>query len=387
VSGTEDWEGARRPRASRWWLLVVVAVAGAAGALLGSGAAAPAPDALVVQETEAPPPTELPSSDPAVAGVWRPIRSAPLRGRVNAATAWTGADVVVWGGFGRRAYTDGALYNPDRDRWRMLPPGPLSPRARAATAVSGDTVVIAGGTGPPIPRRFILGAARRDAAAYDLVADRWTRLPDLPFALGEGRLFAVGGRVYAVSRSLRERPVAVLEHGSAMWRLLPPAPVATGAPAATGLAGNDLLLWPTGGGSAAALDVSTGRWRHLGEAPASVSLRDCTCSLVAGATPNGGVAVAAHDPAGDRWWPHAVDPLQPSYIATTEPVLYLVGATGSVVALDRRTGSRVPMPKPPQNVAFQAVQQWTSAGLFLWSGVSPLKFRNSADGVMFVPAR
>jgi N-acetylneuraminic acid mutarotase len=70
------------------------------------------------------------SYDP-VTDSWAPINAtgAPS-GRWPYATAWTGSEFVVWGGFPHdngMLVNDGAAYNPDTDTWRAIAPAPDPP--------------------------------------------------------------------------------------------------------------------------------------------------------------------------------------------------------------------------------------------------------------------
>lgn len=73
-------------------------------------------------------------------GRWRTVAAAPLSGRFLPAAAWTGTEMLVWGGAGCqgacsgpgiRAHADGAAYDPTTDTWRPLPPSPLAARTGA----------------------------------------------------------------------------------------------------------------------------------------------------------------------------------------------------------------------------------------------------------------
>ena len=75
---------------------------------------------------------------PAVAGRWRQIAAAPIGGRINAAVAWSGREVLVWGGFnGEARWGDGGAYNPATNRWRRLPKSPMAARTEPASAWTG----------------------------------------------------------------------------------------------------------------------------------------------------------------------------------------------------------------------------------------------------------
>ncbi len=111
---------------------------------------------------------------------WRVLPPAPISGRTSAAAhAWTGQELIVWGGYerGSRVIGDGAAYNPAANSWRRLAESPLGARADAVATLTGTEVVIVGGHG---------GDGRSDAAgaAYDPVTDRWRRLPAPPIPAG-----------------------------------------------------------------------------------------------------------------------------------------------------------------------------------------------------------
>jgi hypothetical protein len=120
-------------------------------------------------------------------GRWSRLPLAPLQARAcAAATAWTGRELLVWGGISDRpyypvdkVYGDGAAYDPARHRWRSLPPAPISPRAGGASAWTGRQLIVWGGLDEP-PTDRIHAAA--DGAAYDPATDTWSVLPPAPLS-------------------------------------------------------------------------------------------------------------------------------------------------------------------------------------------------------------
>ena len=384
-----DWEGSEAPRRRLLLPVLLILAAFAVGVLVAPSRGAEPQQLTVEEATEQPtePPVQLAQADPVVSGHWRRIAPSPLRGRVRAATAATGTHVLVWGGVGPRVYGDGAMYDLQRDSWERVPPAPLRARFSAAAVWDGDDVVVFGGATVPSRRQMRpREVALRDGAAYNPRSRTWRAIPSAPFPVTAGRLFLVDGRLYAVAPSMRARPVAVLDQGSAAWRLLPPSPVKSGDQAAAALTGDALLLWPAGAGDAAVLDVRTAIWKRVTHAGLQRTQSDCACRYVSGATPAATADIVAYDVAGSQWWRPAGRPRgSPSYVGTDNELLYLVQAPGPTIALRRDTGVALRLPTAPHALPFQPVALWTGRALFLWSGANPIKSRYAADGMMFVP--
>ena len=106
-----------------------------------------------------------PSSD-----AWRRLPPSRLSARAPAATAWTGTEMLVWGGVnGEEFFADGAAYDPARDRWRRLAASPLPARDGASAVWTGRELLVWGGG--DLDNGFL------DGAAYDPAADSWRKLP------------------------------------------------------------------------------------------------------------------------------------------------------------------------------------------------------------------
>lgn len=104
---------------------------------------------------------------------WTRLPDAPIAGRGDGVSLWTGTQFLVWGGAaGNRVFADGATYTPATGRWQKLPASPLSARSAPASVLADGSVFVWGGnTGE---RRVT------DGALYDLRTHTWTSLPPAP---------------------------------------------------------------------------------------------------------------------------------------------------------------------------------------------------------------
>lgn len=115
--------------------------------------------------------------------------------RYGQSAVWTGSEMLVWGGRAEHAvFGDGAAYDPGTDTWAPISSvGAPSPRAfHTATWVGARMLVWGGETDPrdsPVvpPTRSTLN----DGAAYDPVANTWTRLPDIGAPTARARHTAI----------------------------------------------------------------------------------------------------------------------------------------------------------------------------------------------------
>ncbi len=112
---------------------------------------------------------------------WRTLSQAPISGRLTGtgSGAWTGTEVIVWGGYDSSeedadALADGAAYNPITDTWRPLPPAPLNPGQADGIVWTGTEIVLWTPDTQGVP----------GGAAYDPLADTWRELAPPPTAEG-----------------------------------------------------------------------------------------------------------------------------------------------------------------------------------------------------------
>lgn len=151
------------------------------------------------------------------ARVWREIPSAPYA--VLGSGVWTGDEVVFLDTGGEGALR-GVGYDPDTESWRALPPAPLRAKGSDATW-TGSEVIVWGGGG----RR---GPAAEAGAAYDPATNTWRRIADAPFSLNAvslvwtgSELIAFGSRLDFRNRSTSPNAIAIAyEPATDRWRRL-----------------------------------------------------------------------------------------------------------------------------------------------------------------------
>jgi hypothetical protein len=142
-------------------------------------------------------PTTSTTTAPPIGNVgWDPLPASPVAGRGSAASAWTGKELLIWGGFSGgpnpRPLADAAAYNPSLREWRRLPSAPDGVRgAKVAVAWTGKEMLV-------------LAANSETAVAgarYDPDLDSWAPMSASPlgprsdagYVWANGELFVIGG--------------------------------------------------------------------------------------------------------------------------------------------------------------------------------------------------
>lgn len=251
---------------------------------------------------------------------WRGLARAPLSPRDVPATAWTGEELVVWGGEGRVSLlADGARYDPDTDRWRPMAPSPLSPRAAAVAVWSGTELLVAGG-------RDNAGGLT-DGAVYDPARDAWrpmARLPDRLSAAYEMHGLWTGDSLVVWAPS----PGAGLGGGPARydpaldrWTELPAPEPADAAFTSMVWTGSELLgFWTSfrsGRPELHALPTGAAAWEERAEPPERITGYSAPLvvagTLVVALSYEPTVAASVYDPSADRWATLPSPPLLPGF--------------------------------------------------------------------------
>jgi hypothetical protein len=130
---------------------------------------------------------------------WAKLPAAPISARTQMASVWTGSELFIWGGDAADGISgNGALYNPAMMKWRKLPSSPLSARAGAqAVWVDNEVIVISGYP----PASSTTNEVYADLAAFSPATNRWAALAPLPLTGGHAVItlvaVATNDRVYA----------------------------------------------------------------------------------------------------------------------------------------------------------------------------------------------
>jgi hypothetical protein len=214
---------------------------------------------------------------------WTEMTASPLAPRVDPAAAWTGSELLIWGGWDDRSrfFADGAAYDAVAGTWRLLPEAPISPRAPLFVWTGEELLVW--GTAVRVSER------PRDGAAYDPRANSWRRLARAPIELTDASAVWTGREMIVFGASLHggnfpETKTAIgaaYDPASDTWRTLPPSPLSPQASTAAWI-GRELIAWDYLHGSAA-YHPARGSWRMLPLVP-----------LPSGECSPQSVAVAAH---------------------------------------------------------------------------------------------
>ncbi|MGZ4289428.1 MAG: hypothetical protein ACXVQZ_02255 [Gaiellaceae bacterium] len=219
-------------------------------------------------------PFDTQAYDPAT-NRWRRLTQG---GGPNALIAWTGHEVVAWGGgCCGDASASGSRFDPAANRWRPIAASPLAPSQGPQGAWDGHELVVLVSGLDPDGHPYAAKYAR--AAAYDPATNRWRRIAQ-PSATRSGatgvwdgsEVLFVGGT--ATHGTALTRTGLAYDPAASRWRALPPMPDGRSG-AAVVRAGGRILVWggttsPTGarfspGG--AQYVPAAGRWFSIGNAP------------------------------------------------------------------------------------------------------------------------
>jgi hypothetical protein len=334
---------ARRGRWRRWRRRA--AGAAAVAAML---AAAFATRAAVLDHTPTPvldpgPFIQDATAQQLAAGHWQPLPAGPIAGRTGAAVAWTGRQLIVWGGSDKKftkAFNNGAAYDPRTGGWQQLPPAPegqtlLGSDGHDSTVWTGRELLLWGGYTPVDPQRRPRLFKPARGLAYDPTRRAWRRLPPSPIPPQQlssplfwtGRELLVLGATWELATPGGGLQGVAYDPGANQWRRLAPSPQSPQ------LAGRHLLDRTTVWAGSRLLVFNY--WSRSARDPHIVSQTGMTVE------PDG-CEVWAYDPATDRW---TSLPPPSSQIRALLARASLVWDGREVVAVANRNGIIVP-PEP-----------------------------------------
>ena len=207
-------------------------------------------------------------------GSWRRIAAPPIPPAGGMAAAWTGRQLVVWGGQaadGHQPAAEGAAYDPAADRWEVLPPAPIAGRFGASAVWTGREVLFWGGQGG-------LETTFADGGAYDPAARRWRVLPAAPIgartshqAVWTGKEMIVWGgfaRCCPIDSVLHDPAAAAYDPATDRWRRIsdvPPPWSGDDGTAVTMPHGDRPFIWRQG--HLAVYDQATSGWSEVSGVP------------------------------------------------------------------------------------------------------------------------
>lgn len=311
------------------------------------------------------------------ADAWRRTAASPLAARSPAATTWTGTEMIVWGGVNAESFlADGAAYDPARDRWRPLASSPLSPRTGVTWVWTGRELVVWGGGNS--------ADTFSDGAAYDPVTDRWRPVPEGPLGARAGGVAAWTGREMVVWGGVDLGDGRELQDGAAYdpatngWRTIAASPLAGRDDPAAVWTGRELLVWggnTVDGGffaDGAAYDPAADRWRSL--AAGTLAARTAPATVWTGREMVvwGGFGVPGASDAG---------PLD--QVIQRRTLLTPVGDGAAYDPATDRWRTLEPVPLLGRGLP---VAVWDGEGMLLWGGLVVVSSpASSSEGVRYTP--
>jgi hypothetical protein len=333
---------------------------------------------------------------------WRTIPSAPT-GLARGDAVWTGSEALFWGELAPEQETDVPkpdfsavlAYNPAQQTWRALPPSPHEVpsfvKNQAAWAWTGRELIVWGG-GEPDSGTAVGGAA------LDPSTGSWRAIADAPAPMTLANAVWTGTEMVVVGAALdpgnrSTTPTAVAQAydpPTDTWRRLPDPPLSPQA-SETVWFGDEVVAWDYGSDSARYLP-SEDRWQGLGKLP----LDHGECYV-------GGVAVqgalfAWNCGYPDAWYPGVGWSDVEGGPAFDVPVSEVTGMLGRVIAADAVAvveqidnvergeqiivgSSDAPMhlwawrssatPPQPRPVTRQDVETLVSNFVYVWDGYEP----------------
>ena len=325
--------------------------------------------------------TRPPASE--LQGTWTRMADAPIAGRSSYLAIEIDRGTFIWGGYVTGENTSGAIYDAKAGRWTEIAPTPGNDRTGVAAAWSGQQVLIWGGNDN-----------LRDGLAYDPDADRWSPIPNAPISGGRAIGAWTGSQLVVVSTAAQ---AAAWDPEARVWQRLTDPPIPAGYLESVWTGDELIVLGLSEGGAdpivGAAFDPATSTWRTIADVPYDGLVLDVPARWT-------GTAMVfvdhAYDPATDRWIKLKADRCTQG--AVSNGVWTGRWLLGQVQAYDPVAGRCLTLPDAPIRPGFEDAgfelrthefhtPIWADGRLIVWSGGTGLDGPGSPpDGVVFTPA-
>lgn len=331
-------------------------------------------------------------------------QTSPPTGRVNHVAAWTGTELLVFGGsalLNGDPLSGGTRYRPSTDSWSALPTldAPVA-RQGAVSAWTGDRWLIWGGVGLNV----LLG----DGGSFDPVANRWAILPAAPagFIGRRGHTAVWTGTHWLIWGGLTfDGPMsdgAAYHPATRTWQMLPAFPGAARYQHTAVWTGSRMVIW--GGQTLEGVPLAngydfepganpaTGVWRSIAAGPLSGRHSHTAFWTTAGMVLWGGLGAgsapladgAVWGPPGGTWRsiPDATGFLPAASrvqgVATSAGLFLFGGATaagatgaGAFLDLNRLAWYPAPSPGPAARLGHSVVAALPTNDVLIFGGADP----------------
>ncbi|MGK2852078.1 MAG: hypothetical protein ACSLFN_14385 [Candidatus Limnocylindrales bacterium] len=314
-------------------------------------------------------------------GTWSRMTDAPIEGRSAYLAIPIDRGVFIWGGTPETAARQGAIYDAATDRWTTIAPAPGSGQVRPAAAWTGKEVLIYGGLDGDA------GGFR-----YDPAADHWSTIAPGPISAGPAVGAWTGDRFLVVNHDAQ---AAAWDPRTGDWERLPDAPISAGHLEAA-WTGQELIVLAIGEGTnelveGAVFAPGTGRWRPIAEIPYDgQSLGDAPIWTGAELL----FRFHAYEPARDRWRILEMEgcDLYSGLAGVWTGRLVL----SQEIAFDPVAGRCFTLPAAPPRTGYSFPEEirthefhtpaWNDGQLMVWSGFTGMDGPGAnPDGVLFRP--
>ena len=336
----------------------------------------------------APSPTTRPTPAPTLSGVVevriREIRGA--EGRVGASGVWTGSEVLVWGGlwypsffFGPIRYRrSGNAYDPANDSWRRIPASPIVGRYRHVAAWTGSEMLVWGG--------FTDGRGRRRGAAYRPDTNRWRPMARSPLPWTSGTVSVMTEDEWIIGVTIRrEVHFAAYDPAEDSWRLLPTIPEPMTRENSLAWTGTELIL-VNSQDRMVRLPEGADAWIDSTDMPLDVNEIVWTGRELLGLPNAFGAHPLARYVAEEDTWVDVPGPVLERASMLWAGDHLIVRGQGPDLAFDPATGQWLELdwPEDPAVAREDHVSVWTDHGLFQWGG-GPGKGDLYNHGALYTP--